>query len=762
MRLRHMNNIFRRALLSALLGLAIPLFASSPEYLVGGTVPAPAPSIRNAPAVATDGTDFFVVWNDHRSGSSTVIGTRVKRTGQVLDPLGIRIADAGLVLAPHVVWDGGAYLVTWTGSAFANGTWTSRNVFAARVDRDGRIVMAPRVIAENASTSSGRYAASNGSISVVVYRGDAPASSPPLRTVVLDREGNTIRHEQLVPNYVYSTGFSITATANRFLVVWSANPTSHLNNAKVEAVALGADGRVLGTPVTVASGDDAAVATDGTRFTIVFRKWSWADHAWSLAARTVDADLTQLGAIQPLANEHVIEYLSLLWRGDRYEAIAGVQKSGGGPYTIESIELDREGHEIATRSRDAVDFTYVGPELFAATNGADLLVAQTAQTGNSTTQIVARLYAGSASAQTHLLSWSGNAHANPAVAASASGQLVVWTEEQGGVYATRMDRNGNSLDGRGIRISALPGHARAAFDGTNYVVAWTGAGIINVRYIAPATGATVAEAQIPASVWQGLELETSPEATFVVYEEQGSIRVARIPHATHTPDPSPLTVSPDDLLSANPTAAWNGSHLLIAWTEEYFIPRANPPIPLSIRIHAARVTGGLSLLDPSPILLAETNSEEDLSSFGPPSLASNGEDWLLVTTHDATDVLARRVLRSGMAEGNAPTKIAQGLGSVVAWDGVRYVVAWYQGPDTARELPLMVAAIPANGALVATRRSLAARNATSPPSLARAADGEVALAYTKVSFLPEHTGVPRSYLRLIDLASQQRGRVVRR
>ena len=40
--------------------------------------------------------------------------------------------------------------------------------------------------------------------------------------------------------------------------------------------------------------------------------------------------------------------------------------------------------------------------------------------------------------------------------------------------------------------------------------------------------------------------------------------------------------------------------------------------------------------------------------------------------------------------------------------------------------------------------------------------GEIAVVYTKLSFAPEHRGVERSYMRVMDLGGSTRGRVVRR
>jgi len=151
---------------AAMLARTLPLFAASAEILVGGTVASPAPGPRGFASIATDGTDFLVVWSDGRSENS-IVGTRVKSGGQVLDPLGIHFDEGG---APQVVWDGNAYVVIWSRSG---------NVWASRMDRDGHFVTEAHVIAVNGFTTSSRYAASNGNVTVVVYHSNASWKYPP-------------------------------------------------------------------------------------------------------------------------------------------------------------------------------------------------------------------------------------------------------------------------------------------------------------------------------------------------------------------------------------------------------------------------------------------------------------------------------------------------------------------------------------------------------------------------------------------------------
>lgn len=751
-----MNNIARRLPLLLLLSIAFSALASSPEVLVGESTSRPAANGRYSPSIATDGDGFLVAWSDDRAGSGSVMATRVTREGRIVDPLGIRIVTVpGWVTEPQVVWDGSAYLVVWTVRDQAD---YGLDIFAARIAPDGGVVMQPRLIVEDGFTDSGRYLASNGTVSVIAYLSDAP------RIMVLDRDGNTLRSEQVSP-LSYVDDLTVVAGTSRFVVAWNSNPGYQIEDEVVEAIALTASGRIIGSPVTVGPGGYPAIGTDGTRFTIVSEK----DNGWQevlLLGRTFNQDLEPLGGQHTLFSDRRFDDTHVLWVGNHYEVVT-VKRVSGGVNELVSVALDGNGKpQGSVRSRGQFFGEPIVERLAAATNGIDVLVVRATRSTPAGVglQIFSQLYPSNTVVPPvpTLVSWSGNAHRAPDIASSASGSMVAWVED-GGLFATRVDRNGNSLDGRGIALSTFPyGRVRVAFDGTNYVVAWRDQNAVGVRYIAPLTGATVAEAQVPVEGWADLALATSPDATYLVFADS-RVRVTRIPSATHTPDPVPLTVSPEDMPIGYPAAAWNGSTLLVTWTEEYVSSRTSPPIWISRNVYAARVSAGLSLLDPSPLLLATTRSSDGAptEALGPPSVASDGTDWLVATTFQHENIIARRVTRDGRVKGNAPVIIGDGTSPAVAWDGTRYAIAWKEGNNQQLTRALVLGAVPATGPLTVTRSvPVSQGTATSAPAIATTGNGESAVVYTKVSFLPQHAAVERSFLRVMDFI--QRGRVLRR
>src|SRR5215204_3239801 len=97
-----------------------------------------APAQQVLPAVAFDGTNYLVVWQDRRTDDVyDIYGARVTPAGVVLDAGGIPIATAaGEQTAADVAFDGTNYLVTWTDGSGSSGP----EVYGARVTTAGTLL----------------------------------------------------------------------------------------------------------------------------------------------------------------------------------------------------------------------------------------------------------------------------------------------------------------------------------------------------------------------------------------------------------------------------------------------------------------------------------------------------------------------------------------------------------------------------------------------------------------------------------------------
>ena len=90
-----------------------------------------------APAVAWNGTDFLVVWTGTAAPTSfDIYGARVSGAGSVLDPAGIAISTAANdQTAPAVASWGDSFLVVWQDRR----SGTSYDIYGAGVGADGTV-----------------------------------------------------------------------------------------------------------------------------------------------------------------------------------------------------------------------------------------------------------------------------------------------------------------------------------------------------------------------------------------------------------------------------------------------------------------------------------------------------------------------------------------------------------------------------------------------------------------------------------------------
>jgi hypothetical protein len=99
------------------------------------------------PAAASDGQDFFVVWEDARNVYDDIFGARIDNDGTVLDTLGIAVASASLAQEnADVVFDGDRYAVVWQDKR-AGGNY---NIHLARVTPDGAVLDPSSVLVSGA------------------------------------------------------------------------------------------------------------------------------------------------------------------------------------------------------------------------------------------------------------------------------------------------------------------------------------------------------------------------------------------------------------------------------------------------------------------------------------------------------------------------------------------------------------------------------------------------------------------------------------
>ncbi len=245
---------------------------------------------QRSPAVAFDGTNYLVVWEDRRSAETgwDIWGARVSTEGVVLDPGGFAISTAAdTQTSPAVCFGENNYLVSWEDKRAGN-----YNIYCARVSPSG-LVLDPNGIPlpstglpESASCISfdnnnflvvwGRY------VGNAYWRVYGARVSP--AGVVLDPAGICITNHFL-------QNPSVTFDGGNYFVV--GNTTGHSSNTDIWGARVSPDGVVLdtaGIDITHVSNTQIypSVVFDGDKYVIM-----WQDYRngfWDIYGSRVTTD----------------------------------------------------------------------------------------------------------------------------------------------------------------------------------------------------------------------------------------------------------------------------------------------------------------------------------------------------------------------------------------------------------------------------------------------------------------------------------------
>ncbi|MBM3315250.1 hypothetical protein FJY71_05350, partial [candidate division WOR-3 bacterium] len=535
-------------------------------FLVSG-----ATGNQQKPAVTFDGTQFVVVWQDARNGGEDIYAARVSGAGAVLDPDGIPVctdtADQG---DPRIAGSGAGALAVWHDARRSD----SLDIFAARISPAGT-VLDPHGIAVCAGSMYQGYPSVGfgGGQWLVAWEDDRDgdwyfdvwAARVSSAGVVLDPGGfavsDTIRDQDEV---------GVVHNGTDFLVYW-ADYRRRGDSSDIYCSRVAASGTVLdptGIAVSAAGRDQytlSAAVLDGTTFL------AWEDF--------------RLGGNTPTVY------------GARVSAAGTVLDPAGIPLA----------HSAATQS---------GP--VAAGNGTDWLAVWSETRGAAADVYGQRLGPTGVrlDAEPFLISGAANDQANPAVGFDGANWLVVWEDERWGnidLYAARVSPAGLVLDSAGISVyrgSYAQVNPALAFDGTNYLVAWdnwvTNTHDILGRFVSPAGVVDTHAVRIstatgdqyqPALAFDGtnyLAAWTDGRSSF------SSVRCARIAPGGTVLDTAGILVRDS---AGNPAVAAGGGQYLLAWADY----RRNPYVADAA---AGRVSSAGTVLDPGGIMLSTADGNQ--------------------------------------------------------------------------------------------------------------------------------------------------------
>ncbi|MEO0009741.1 MAG: T9SS type A sorting domain-containing protein [candidate division WOR-3 bacterium] len=206
-----------------------------------------------APVAAFDGTNYLVVWQDYRNGyDGDIYGTRVTPQGQVLDPDGIPIATGWSdQYTPAVAFDGTNYFVVWID--VRNGYL---DIYGARVTPSGE-VLDPEGIPVVVDEYDKNYPQSgfNGENYLVVYElHDWVEDKHDIYGVRVTPDGNVLGTVAIATLDGWQVYPAVSSGSDTLLVVWQ-DERDPSGSADIYGARITSDGEILdpeGIPVSTA------------------------------------------------------------------------------------------------------------------------------------------------------------------------------------------------------------------------------------------------------------------------------------------------------------------------------------------------------------------------------------------------------------------------------------------------------------------------------------------------------------------------------
>ena len=231
-----------------------------------------------SPAVAHDGTNFLVVWEDGRNGSYDVYGTRVSGAGTVLDSSGIAISTAtGLKRWPKVAHNGTNFLVVWQ-----DGRNTSNDIYGARVSSTGTVLDTSGLALSTATGNQERPVLTHNGLHFLVVWEDSRVGRPEIYGARVDSTGTVVDPSGIaiatlaMPTSDFKSEPTVTHDGDSFVVAWEDHRVD-LYLSDIHGARVSDTGTLLDTqsfalaagPLTEA--DPALVSMGGQSSLLVYR-----------------------------------------------------------------------------------------------------------------------------------------------------------------------------------------------------------------------------------------------------------------------------------------------------------------------------------------------------------------------------------------------------------------------------------------------------------------------------------------------------------
>ncbi|MBM3323180.1 hypothetical protein FJY69_06860, partial [candidate division WOR-3 bacterium] len=577
-----------------------------------GFVISSATGDQQYPAVAYDGTQFVVAWEDRRSGNWDVYTARVSSAGNVLDPDGIAVctdpAEQGI---PRISGSGSGSLVAWHDAREDD----SFDIYAARVNPSGTVLdpTGIRLTAGNCGQYSPAVAWGGGQWLVTWvddrdgdWYFDVWAARVSPAGTVLDPDGFAVTDTVWDQDEV-----GVVHNGTNFLVYWADYRSGGGAYADVYCGRVSGSGSVLdrnGFAVTTAAGDQytiSAAVLNGTTFV------AWEDTRDEDNPTVYGARVSSAGTVLDpggFALAHCATAQSgpaLAYDGTNWLAVWSEMRGAnadvyGQRFTGTGVRLDAEPFLVSGAADDQS-----GPVV--GFDGANWLVAWEDERWGNVDLYAARVSpAGRVLDSLGISVFRGSyAQGKPALAFDGTNWLVAydnWVTNTHDVFARFVSPAG-VVDTHTVRIATASGNLYApalAFDGANYLAVWTDgrASVSKVRCARVTTAGAVLDTGIrvadsaaaPGVVFGGGQYFVA-WADYLRNRWVGDIAGARVSTAGIVLDPNRIMLCAQDSTQTRPTAGFDGSAYVIVWED------ARNGGPANCDLYGASVTAAGALRD---------------------------------------------------------------------------------------------------------------------------------------------------------------------
>ncbi len=632
----------------------------------GGTIldPASIPISTNndheyRPDVASDGTDYLVVWEKlSTAGSFDIYGARVTQSGAVLDPGGIPIStEVNHQQFPAVSFDGANYFVVW--SDYRGGYWV---IYGARISRAGHVIDSVGIwISRLTALAQYPSVTFDGSNYFVVWQDRRSGTKWDIYGARVSPTGAVLDPEGLVVADVFAdkTSPSVTWCQDNYLVVWQDSRNSSLYSARV-----GRSGAVLDT-IRLAGGIrlNPSIIKGWKDCLIAWEQWiQTGPHTWQ--SDVYGTRISHSGLILDPAPIRICDLPSSIaspkgtfsgtnwtvgWEDGR--GACNVRDIYGARVDVSGIVLDPAGFPLSTAVNhqsqpwavfDGVNFLLVWEDRCAG-KFCDIHGTRIDGVGNVLDSVAL------------VISAAANDQRAPRLAYDGNNYLVAWSDFRNGnnidVFCARLNRNGSCLDTNGIIVTASAGSSQErpslAFDGLNYLIVWmdyrNGVWDIYGSRVSPA-GLVIDSLGIAIS--KASERQMYPAVDFdgtdylVVWQDRRrgnwDIYGTRVSQEGVVLDSVGFILTNSSRDQSMPSITFGGTDYFVTWWDG----TSNPSYQ---GLYGARVTTGGVVRDPAGIFIDRKCGQNSAVTF-------DGRDYIVLsedTVGAGYDIYAARVTTGG-------------------------------------------------------------------------------------------------------------------